>query len=213
MGRKSNFAVIVVSLFLFFGQDALADTIFINEIHYDNAGTDVGEGIEIAGTAGCDLSGFEVVFYNGGNGDVYGSTLALSGTLPDQQNGFGVLAFQQSGLQNGPDGIALMDSAGTVVQFLSYEGAFTAVAGPAMGMTTLDIGAGESAGTEIGFSLQLSGVGGEYADFQWNPPQGNSLGQINFFQEFTAVPLPSAMILLMPGLAALSALRPRKNKA
>jgi hypothetical protein len=32
--------------------------VFINEIHYDNAGTDVGEGVEIAGTAGTDLTGW-----------------------------------------------------------------------------------------------------------------------------------------------------------
>jgi hypothetical protein len=28
-----------------------------HEIHYDNAGTDVGEGVEIAGYAGIDLTG------------------------------------------------------------------------------------------------------------------------------------------------------------
>jgi hypothetical protein len=28
--------------------------VFINEIHYDNTGTDVGEGVEIAGTDGQD---------------------------------------------------------------------------------------------------------------------------------------------------------------
>jgi hypothetical protein len=31
-----------------------ASVVFINEIHYDNTGTDVGEGVEIAGT---DLTG------------------------------------------------------------------------------------------------------------------------------------------------------------
>jgi hypothetical protein len=35
--------------------------VFINEIHYDNAGTDVGEGVEIAGTAGMDLTGWSII--------------------------------------------------------------------------------------------------------------------------------------------------------
>jgi hypothetical protein len=42
--------------------------VFINEIHYDNAGTDVGEGVEIAGTAGMDLTGWSIIPYNGAIG-------------------------------------------------------------------------------------------------------------------------------------------------
>jgi hypothetical protein len=41
---------------------AVADTtVFINEIHYDNNGTDVNEGVEIAGPAGTNLTGWKVV--------------------------------------------------------------------------------------------------------------------------------------------------------
>jgi len=35
---------------------AFATPVFINEIHYDNAGADVGEAIEIAGPAGVDIA-------------------------------------------------------------------------------------------------------------------------------------------------------------
>lgn len=38
--------------------------VFINEIHYDNAGTDTGEFVEIAGPAGTDLSGWTLVLHN-----------------------------------------------------------------------------------------------------------------------------------------------------
>ena len=38
---------------------------FINEIHYDNVGTDSGEAIEVAGPAGTDLTGWSLVLYNG----------------------------------------------------------------------------------------------------------------------------------------------------
>jgi len=35
--------------------------VYINEFHYDNAGTDVGEFLEVAGPAGTDLSGYTVL--------------------------------------------------------------------------------------------------------------------------------------------------------
>jgi hypothetical protein len=38
-----------------------ATTVFINELYYDNDGTDSGEAIEIAGPAGTDLTGWTVV--------------------------------------------------------------------------------------------------------------------------------------------------------
>jgi hypothetical protein len=52
--------------------------VFINEIHYDNAGTDAGEAIEVAAPAGTDLIGWSLALYNGTGGVVY-DTDALSG--------------------------------------------------------------------------------------------------------------------------------------
>ena len=117
-------------LFLSALQPAFAATpVFINEIHYDNISTDAGEAIEIAGPAGTDLTGWNIVLYNGSGGAVY-DTDPLSGTISDEGSGFGVvtLTYATNGIQNGaPDGIALIDDSGTVIQFLSYEGSFTAV--------------------------------------------------------------------------------------
>lgn len=75
-------------------------TVFINEFHYDNTGTDTNEFIEIAGLAGTDLSGWSLVLYNGSSSvlSVY-DTINLSGTIPDQNNGFGTLSFDTPGLQ------------------------------------------------------------------------------------------------------------------
>jgi hypothetical protein len=39
--------------------------LMINEIHYDNAGVDTLEGVEIVGKAGYDLSCFSIYLYNG----------------------------------------------------------------------------------------------------------------------------------------------------
>ena len=83
-------------------------TPFINELHYDNLGTDLNEFIEIAGSPQ-SLLGFRLVLYNGGNGTSY-RDIPLNTAIPDQGNGFGAIALPVNGLQNGPaDGIALVD--------------------------------------------------------------------------------------------------------
>ncbi|HSF24963.1 MAG TPA: Ig-like domain-containing protein, partial [Blastocatellia bacterium] len=159
---------------------------FINEIHYDNTGTDAGEAIEIAGPAGTDLTGWSIVLYNGAGGASY-DTDALMGTIPNQQNGFGTvsLSYPVNGIQNGsPDGIALVNGT-TVVQFLSYEGTFMAVGGPANGMTSTDIGVSEAGTEAIGQSLRLSGTGCMYEDFTWNAPAANTFGAVNTGQTFS----------------------------
>jgi DNA/RNA endonuclease G (NUC1) len=128
-----------------------------NEIHYDNAGTDAGEAIEIEGPAGADLTGFSIVLYNG---DVASraayNTQALSGILPASCGTRGVRTFTypSNGIQNGsPDGMALVNPSGQVLEFLSYEGTFTAASGPAAGLTSTDILASQTNAAE-GFSLQ-----------------------------------------------------------
>jgi hypothetical protein len=169
-------------------------TVFINEFHYDNSGTDAGEFIEIAGLAGIDLSNWLLVLYNGANGSVY-NTISLTGTLTDDNNGFGftTVSFPSNGIQNGsPDGIALVDNTDSanpvVVEFLSYEGVLTAVEGPAAGLTSTDIGVTEGSGTPVGFSLQLSGAGSEAADFTWVAPASETPGAANNGQTFTDDP-------------------------
>lgn len=183
---------------------------FINEFHYDNTGGDTGEGIEIAGLAGTDLSNWSVVLYNGNGGAQYGS-IALSGTIPNQQNGFGTVSFSRPGIQNGaPDGMALVDSS-TVFQFISYEGAFTAVDGPAAGMTSTDIGVSESSSAPVGSSLGLTGgPGATSADFAWTNFSANTFGAINSGQTF--VPLPGAVWFLGSGLIGLVGLRKKFKK-
>ncbi len=142
--------------------------VFISEIHYDNDGTDEGEAIEVEAPVGADLSGWSVVLYNGSNGASY-DTKSLSGTVPDA----GVVVVDVPGLQNGsPDGIALVDAAGAVVEFLSYEGTLTATDGPAAGMTSTDIGVAEGSSTPVGHSLQKK-------DGVWNEPAANTFGVLN----------------------------------
>ena len=161
-------------------------TVFVNEVHYDNDGIDAGEAIEVAGPAGTDLAGWSVVLYNGANGSVY-DTDALTGTIPDQQGGYGTVSigYPANGIQNGsPDAIALVGPTGEVVQLLSYEGTFTAVGGPAAGRTSTDIGVAETSSTAVGSSVRLTGTGDAYGDFAWAPPAASSFGAVNPGQTF-----------------------------
>lgn len=162
-----------------------ADTqVFINEIHYDNAGADTGELIEVAGPAGTDLTGWNLVLYNGSVGTAYDDR-ALPASIPDLGNGFGAVGVFISGIQNGsPDGVALVRGDGAVVQFLSYEGTFTAVDGLAAGETSTDIGVSESSSTAIGLSLQLTGNGSTYETFTWSGPATATAGAANQGQTF-----------------------------
>jgi predicted extracellular nuclease len=167
---------------------ALSDTsVFINEIHYDNAGTDANEFVEIAGPVGTDLSGWQLVFYNGSSSSlsIY-RTIELSGTLLDDTGtgyGFTHYVTPSNGIQNGsPDGIALVDNSGGVVQFLSYEGSFTASGGPADGMSSVDIGVAESGSTQLNQSMQLQGSGTLNTDFVWVADLQNTPGLINIAQ-------------------------------
>ena len=126
------------------------------EIHYDNAGGDVGEAIEIEARAGTNLAGWSVVLYNGNGGASYNTRL-LSGVVEDSCDGRGVVVvfYPVDGIQNGsPDGLALVNNLGQVVEFLSYEGPMTATNGPAAGLTAVDIGAAQTSAPSPGRSVQ-----------------------------------------------------------
>ena len=165
--------------------------VWINEFHYDpSSQPETGEFIEIAGQAGIDLTGYRVVLYNGNGGTPYApsggspSGIVLTGTLGETANGFGFASVSAPGLQNGaPDGIALVDNYGRVVQFLSYEGTMTATSGPAAGLTSTDIGRFEDQATP-GTSLQLTGTGSIYGDFTWTYGNSSTSGGSNAGQKF-----------------------------
>lgn len=128
---------------------------YISEIHYDNSGTDTGEAVEISGLPGESIEGWQIVFYNGANGTTY-ATRNLTGNLSNSSEcEEGAHVEFVSGIQNGsPDGIALIAPDNSIEEFISYEGSFTALNGPAAGITSVDIGVQQSSSTAIGLSLQ-----------------------------------------------------------
>ena len=184
-------------------------TPFINELHYDNSGPDTNEFVEIAGAAQ-SLAGYSIALYNGGNGTRYRS-VSLDGDIPDQDDGFGAIAFFIDGLQNGPaDGIALIDALDQVLDWISYEGQVLAVNGPAAGLFSDPLPVEETGVSAVGSSLQRIGVGSIGADFGWAGPLPHSAGAINVGQQFLAtarVSEPEPTLLMAFGLALLLAAR------
>lgn len=182
-------------LFFFAGTSGLlnAQVLQSNEIHYDNTGADTGERIEVVGAAGFNLSGYSIYFYTD-NGTSYANA-ALSGTLPSSctvsGNNLGVyvmdvVAATGVAFQNGAsDGWALVNGS-TVLEFFSYEGIITGTAGPANGMTSIDIGASEPSSAPVGSSIQRN------ADNTWTyGPGTNTFGGCNTSQ---IIPMPVTLI-------------------
>ena len=117
-----------------------AANLVINEVDYDQPGTDLAEFIEIRNVSAgsIDLSLYEVVLINGSNTTTYNPT-ALSGTLEagayfvvcsnaaNTPNCDLDVAINQDFIQNGaPDAVAVRLIVGSVIEdALSYEGSVT----------------------------------------------------------------------------------------
>lgn len=112
--------------------------------------------MEVAGPAGASLNGWSVIGYNGADGSPYG-TKSLSGLTLQGSGMVGVASVSFEGLQNGmPDGVALVNADGAVIDFISYEGTVTGTSGPAQGAVSVDIGVTESETTRVKGSVGLN---------------------------------------------------------
>jgi len=163
--------------------------VFINEFHYDNTGTDTGEFVEIAVGPGYTgtLAGTSLVLYDGALGGTKGThtldTFIAGDLMP---TGHRLYSKYIAGIENGPDGFAIVRGT-TVLQFISYEGSFTASSGPAAGLTSVNIGVTQSGSDPVGqAALGLRGTGSKSADFSWIKFTGisHSAGQVNAGQSF-----------------------------
>ena len=148
---------------------------FVAEIHYDDAGPDTGELVEVQLPPGTTSEGWSVVRYNGSGGAPYG-TDALPVVTADDADAVALLEYPANGLQNGsPDGLALVRPDGSVAELLSYEGTFTAVGGPADGQGSTDVGVAEN-GEPEGRSLSRVSVDGS---LEWRGPGPATPGAVN----------------------------------
>jgi hypothetical protein len=138
LGGSTSNATVTVS--------SAAMHLVINEVDYDQIGTDTAEYIEIHNptTAAISLASKAVILVNGNGGATYDTIdLSPAGSIP--AGGYLVIAgpnvnvpapavkldpgWTQDKVQNGaPDGIALVDTAAHVlIDALSYEGAMTGI--------------------------------------------------------------------------------------
>lgn len=210
MQRRSRILFLVT---LLAAGETQALTPWINEFHYDDAGGDTGEFVEIAiPTSFTELASVALTLYNGGDGRSYGSHPLGTFSPGTTEGGLTFYSKLITGIQNGaPDGMALSWSAGA--QFISYEGSFLAANGPAAGMTSMDIGVAQSdAGAPDGSSLGLVGLGDHYDDFVWTAIGTATPGIANFGQ--TVVPEPQTYVLMAAGgLGLFAFLRARGRPA
>jgi len=206
--RSSMAALLAVAALL---PAAASAEVFINEFHYDDATAagDTGERIEIVATAGESLSGYRIYLYNGStpsaatyyDNDLVptGSLVACGGTVR-----IATLIYPSNGIQNGAnDAIALVNPTGSVVQFLSYEGAVTASNGPAAGRVSTNLAVSETGSTPAGTSLQLGGSGSGYANFSWNASATHTFGACNRNQAFGAPNPPPTVTGTTPADGAI----------
>lgn len=115
-----------------------AAKLVINEFDYDQAGADNAEFVEIVNpnAAAVDLTDYRIEMVNGSNGRKYGTYAPPEGSLP--AGGYFVIAdadviaalpaktasmpLKSGGLQNGPDGIRIVDAgAGRVLDSVHYR--------------------------------------------------------------------------------------------
>ncbi len=180
------------------GGGPLPAGVFINEFSYINS----GEFLEVVVGPGYtgSLSDISVLLYNGSGGATYGSSQSLSTFTagPPTASGHQIYSKLIAPIQNGdPDGFALVVG-GTVTQFISYGGSFTATAGLANGMTSENLPV-KQLSTDSGgqASLGLTGTSGDYANFGWSKfiGVGHSPGLPNPNQTFTTPPQPQGIAI------------------
>ncbi len=212
---RRAYAITLVVITTFISHSSFAALVTINEIHYDNTGSDTGEAIELVGLIDTDLTGWHIVLYNGGDNSPYRVVDLADATKTNA----GQIAFWHipiSGIQNGAnDGVALADNENNVLEFLSYEGTITAEQGVASGLTSIDINAQENASTPVGFSLQraadifIVSDGLQFSGDQWESAS-STWGAANRSQQLvatTTVPVPGGIVLMATALSAMGLYR------
>lgn len=159
---------------------------WINEFHYDNAGTDTGEFVEIVLANSTPTNNVSLILYNGGNGTAYATYPLSAFAAGAVTNGFTVYSVATPGFQNGaPDGIALIID-GIPEDLVSIEGSFLATDGPASAYTLSDIGVFQAGTEPVGSSLYRFGPGSTGRDFGWAKSTVSTAGQPNDGQSLGA---------------------------
>lgn len=184
--------------------------VWINEIDYNNPGTDTTEWIELAGASGVSLDDFELALINQVGSEYAVFDLADAAfVFPDEADGFGffvlgivppslgVMAdyvpagWTSDEIQNGPgDSIQLRRKEGENVHLVDYGGDNAA--------TDEDQTAAADGAANDSDTIYLAGInGGDFDGFTWqNQADRATPGAANVSQTFEALPGPFASVTL-----------------
>ena len=151
----------------------------LNELDYDQVGSDTGGFVEIAnvGDASATLDGSAVVLVNGDGGTEY-DRFALTGTLVPG----GHLRIDVEAQNGAPDGVALLDQAGVLLDGLSYEGEIHTAT---IGTKTYDLVEGTPLPTTVADSNTVDGSLSRL-------PDGTDTNDAATDWAFTTTPTPGA---------------------
>jgi hypothetical protein len=168
---------------------------FINELHYQNEFTDIGEFVEVVVLTNSTTKVGGLVLYDGTTGAAYknltvkeavssspAANAAAAATAPSSSVTYLVWNVANILDDNGPNGIALHDVAGVVSEFISYGGgSFLAIDGVAKGLASKDITKRQSENGSEFYSLQRIGTVGGGNRWVLAP---STRGAVNVLQNF-----------------------------
>lgn len=107
----------------------------LDALHYDNAGADTGEFVQIRVTKGYDISGLKLELLNGVDGTAYDTATAADLSLHSSSGNWDYYRWAPADIINDPGGVALaLDD--VLLDAISYEGVFDVQAGIAADVTT-----------------------------------------------------------------------------
>ncbi len=153
--------IISVSLLLLFTMLHALPNAWINEIHYDNAGADQNEFVEVvvASPEMYSLIDLSLYMYNGYNGEHYCMDCISEFTPGERIGPYQFYTWFQRGIQNDTEGMILVYH-DTLVDIIAYEGSFTGTLAPAEGLLFPDVGVAETGSSPVTSSIYLSGLPG-----------------------------------------------------
>ncbi|HKK80001.1 MAG TPA: hypothetical protein VJ933_10245 [Phaeodactylibacter sp.] len=167
------------------------DYLFLSELHYNNVGMDIDEGVEVTGEAGLDLSRYQIDYYSQSS---YVGTVHLSGTLDDQIDGVGAYWVPIVDLDDNVNAVCLYNKvSGQIVELFTNNRFLVSplVGGVADGITPPSIEQQQSDSTSLNRSLQRNGDGAcPTANSVWGGPFESSRGLINT----SGAPLPISLL-------------------
>ena len=177
-----SFFTLLLAFFLCIVSGQVTAQLVISEFHYNNTGADQNEQVEVFGRAGQNLSGYRLALYD--NDEEQYAIINFPDTIIQQQrlsrgNWFGVVSIPCTITENDKGGIALINAAGDVMEFICYGVGngqrFIADDGLAEGRIADHIGAEENNNTPVGYALWRPNT----ASSSFNAPLPNSFGSIN----------------------------------